>query len=81
VFDVGDSKNRIIGLRFRTGTTRRKEKKRSLAFVEQTQCGKIGPVIVLEEQGLAVQGVYGEMISAVCRFSKQGESEATASSR
>jgi hypothetical protein len=33
--------------------------------VEQTQCGKIGPVIVLEEQGLAVQGVYGEMISAV----------------
>ena len=34
--------------------------------MKKTQGGKVGPVKVLEKERLAVQGVYGEMISAVC---------------
>jgi hypothetical protein len=36
-----------------------------LAFVDKTQSGKVWPVKVLEKERLAVQGVYGEMISTV----------------
>jgi hypothetical protein len=36
-----------------------------LAFVEQTKGGKVRAVKVLEKERLAVQGVYGEVISAV----------------
>jgi len=33
--------------------------------VEKTEGGKVRPVKVLEKERLVVQGVYGEMISAV----------------
>jgi hypothetical protein len=33
--------------------------------VEKTEGGKVRPVKMLEKERLAVQGVYGEMISAV----------------
>ena len=48
-----------------TSAKRKKQnKKKALTFVEQTQRGEVRTVRVLEKEGLAVQRIDGEMISA-----------------
>jgi hypothetical protein len=46
----------------------------TLAFVEKTESREIGSVKMLEEEGFAVKGVDGQMISAKLYETQQRES-------
>ena len=54
---------------------KKKLKKKTLTFVEQTQRGEVRTVRVLEKEGLAVQRIDGEMISARNIPSKHSEAK------